>query len=260
MWQLKHPRKRPAPPAIPAESLGAAGWARTALGFHPDALQARVLETHAKRGILNCSRQWGKSTVTAVKAVHQACHQAGSLTLVVSPSSRQSGEFIRKGAGFVRKMGIGAKGDGDNEISLAFPNGSRIVGLPGTEATIRGFSAVSLLLVDEASRVSDDLYMAIRPMLAVSGGALWLMSTPFGKQGFFYEAWANGGPGWERIRAPATECPRIRADFLDEERAAMGERLFQREYLCEFEDSVSVVFPRDLVDSAITSEVKPLGL
>ena len=106
MWQLKHPRKRPAPPAIPAESLGAAGWARTALGFHPDALQARVLETHAKRGILNCSRQWGKSTVTAVKAVHQACHQAGSLTLVVSPSSRQSGEFIRKGAGFARKMGL----------------------------------------------------------------------------------------------------------------------------------------------------------
>jgi hypothetical protein len=56
-----------------------------------------------------------------------------------------------------------AKGDGDNTISLEFPNQSRIVGLPGNETTTRGFSAVSLLLVDEASRVSDDLYKAIRP-------------------------------------------------------------------------------------------------
>jgi len=66
-------------------------------------------------------------------------------------------------------------------MSLEFPNGARIIGLPGSEATIRGFSAVSLLLVDEAARVSDDLYKAIRPMLAVSAGELWLMSTPFGK-------------------------------------------------------------------------------
>jgi hypothetical protein len=61
------------------------------------------------------------------------------------------------------------KGDGDNEMSSQFPNGSRIVGLPGSEGTIRGFSAVSLLLVDEASRVPDELYLAVRPMLAVSG-------------------------------------------------------------------------------------------
>ena len=67
---------------------------------------------------------------------------------------------------------IGAKGDGDNEISIAFPNGSRIVGLPGNEATARGFSAVSLLVVDEAARVDDDLYRAIRPMVAVSSGDL----------------------------------------------------------------------------------------
>ena len=89
---------------------------------------------------------------------------------MVSPSARQSGEFLRKAAGFARRLGIRPKGDGDNEISLEFPNGSRIVGLPGSEATIRGFSAVSLLLVDEAARVSDELYLAIRPMLAVSDG------------------------------------------------------------------------------------------
>lgn len=76
---------------------------------------------------------------------------------------------------------------------------------------MRGFSAVSLLLVDEAARASEELYLAIRPMLAVSEGSLWLMSTPCGKRGFFYESGARGGAEWERIRVPATECTRISA-------------------------------------------------
>ena len=134
------------------------------------------------------------------------------------------------------------------------------MGLPGTEATIRGYSGVRLLLVDEASRVSDEVYKAVRPMLATSDGGLWLMSTPWGKRGFFYEAWAHGGPGWERIVARATECPRIAASFLEEERREMGERSFRQEYMCEFEDSVSGVFGRDLVDRAITGDVEPLDL
>jgi hypothetical protein len=128
------------------------------------------------------------------------------------------------------------------------------------ETTIRGFSAVSLLLVDEAAWVSDEQYRAIRPMLAVSDGALWLMSTPNGKRGFFYETWEHGGPEWERFRAPATECSRIGPEFLEEERATMGERCFRQEYLCEFEDSVSGLFDRELVERAFTDEVRPLEL
>ena len=151
--------------------------------------------------------------MTAAKAVHQAATAAGSLTLVVSPSARQSGEFVRKAAEFARRLGIRPKGDGDNEMSLAFPNGSRIVGLPGNEATVRGFSAVSLLLVDEAARVSDELYLAVRPMLAVSGGTLWLMSTPYGKRGFFYEAWEQGGEEWERVRCRRRSARGSRGSF-----------------------------------------------
>jgi hypothetical protein len=238
---------------------GAPEWVRERLGLEADEAQARVLAT-GRRGLLNCTRQWGKSTITAAKAVHHAMHEPESLTLVVSPSGRQSGEFLRKAAGFVRKLGIRAKGDGDNDMSLELPNRSRIVGLPGSEATIRGFSAVSLLLVDEAARVEDELYLAIRPMLAVSDGALWLMSTPFGKRGFFYEAWAGGGREWERIRVPADECPRISRTFLDEERAAMGERWFRQEYLCEFSDAVSGVFERDAIERAVTRDFAPLTI
>jgi hypothetical protein len=230
------------------------------LGFSPDAVQTRVLETSARRGILNCTRQWGKSTVSAAKAVHQAYTQAGSLTLVVSPTARQSGEFVRKASGFAARLGIRPKGDGDNEISVEFPNKSRIVGLPGSEATVRGFSAVNLLLVDEASRVSDELYLAVRPMLAVSEGTMWLMSTPFGQRGFFWETWEHGGPEWERVRVTAEECPRIRAEFLAEEKAAMGERWYRQEYCCEFGKSEDCVFDRELLEQVLTDRLEPLKI
>jgi hypothetical protein len=240
--------------------VDAGEWVRERLGLDPDETQMRMLRTPRKNGLLNCTRQWGKSTVAAAKAVHEAWTRAESLVLVVSPSGRQSGEFVRKAAAFGRRLGIKTKGDGDNAISLEFPNRSRIVGLPGIEATARGFSAVSLLVVDEASRVDDDTYLALRPMLATSGGSLWLLSTPFGKRGFFWQEWEHGGPGWERIRATAYECPRIPRDFLEGEKASMGEKWFRQEYLCEFVDTVEGVFDRDLVDAAVSAEFEPLML
>jgi hypothetical protein len=229
-------------------------WARTRLGFVADPVQERVLNSRNRRSILNCTRQWGKSTVTAAKAVHRAFTEKGSLVIVVSPTARQSGEFVRKAAEFVRRLGIRPRGDGDNEISLELPNGSRIIGLPGTEATVRGFSAVTLALVDEAARVSDELYLAIRPMLAVSEGDLWLMSTPYGKQGFFWETWERGGPEWQRVRVTAADCPRISAEFLRGEQKAMSERWFRQEYYCEFGENRQSVFDMDLVDRALSED------
>lgn len=241
-------------------TLTGAEWVRRNLGFVPDARQAEVLSTSARRGILNCTRQWEKSTVAAAKAIHQAWCVPGSLTVVVSPTARQSGELVRKAATFARKLGVRPKGDGDNEISIALPNGSRIVGLPGTEATVRGFSAVALLLVDEAARVRDELYLAIRPMLAVSGGAMWLMSTPFGKRGFFYDAWSKETGEWQRVQVPATECPRIDAAILEQERRTMPERWFRQEYLCEFVQMDGALFDPELVERAVSDEFEPLEL
>ncbi len=211
------------------------------------------MDSQAKRGILNCSRQWGKSTVLAVKAVHRAWTVAGVTILVASPSERQSGEFLRKAAEFLGRLGVKRRGDGDNASSLALPNGSRIVGLPGTEGTVRGFSAVSLLLIDEAARVPDAVYKSLRPMLAVGNGDLWMMSTPWGKRGFFYETWAYGD-GWERHTAPATACARIPAEFLEEERRELGSRWFAQEYLCEFVDDGAGWFGRDLVEEAFSGD------
>jgi hypothetical protein len=167
------------PPAIAGErksksaEADAVEFAWTRFGFEADERQAEVLRSEAKRGILNCTRQWGKSTVSAAKAVHRAFTRPKSLVLVASPSYRQSGEFVRKASEMVSMLDIRPRGDGDNDVSLLFPNGSRIVGLPGIEGKVRGFSAVSMLLIDEASRVDEAMYRALRPMLAVGNGDLW---------------------------------------------------------------------------------------
>ena len=236
--------------------VDAVTFARTQLGFLPDAKQMEVLQSNAKRGILNCSRQWGKSTVTAAKAVHRAYTRPGCTVLVASPSERQSAEFLRKAAVMVRKLRIRPRGDGDNATSLLFPNGSRIIGLPGTHETSRGFSA-SLILIDEASRVRDDVYDALRPMLAVEDGDLWMMSTPAGQRGFFYNTWA-GNEDWFRMSVKATECPRIRAEFLEGERAGMVSSVFEQEYMCCFHGDGTEYFDRQLVLDAVDLSIPEL--
>ena len=182
--------------------------------------------------------------MAAAKAAPRAYGQPDSLILAPAPSARQSGEFVRKAEEFVSWLGIKARGDGANEISIAFPNRSRMVGLPHEDTTSRGFSKVSLMLVDEASRVGDKLYRAMRPTLAVGNGDLWLMSTPNGKRGFFHAEWTAGREQWQRISATAEECPWIDAEFLADERKNMADALFRQEYMCEFgEREVRAFFP-----------------
>jgi hypothetical protein len=95
-------------------------------------------------------------------------------------------------------------------------------------------------------------------MLAVSDGDMWLMSTPFGKRGFFYETWAHGGAEWLRVHVPATECPRIKKSFLEEQRRLMGDMWFRQEYMGEFVDNGAGIFGRDLVEAALDRSLAPL--
>jgi hypothetical protein len=238
--------------------VGAGEFARVRLGIEPDPVQMELLQSEAHRGILNCARQWGKSTVAAIRAVHHAHTNEKSLALVASPSRRQSAELMRKVTDMLAKLGIEPRGDGINVPSAVLPNGSRIVGLPGREDTVRGFSAVSLLLIDEAARVSDEQYKTLRPMLSVMNGDLWLMSTPNGPRGFFYEEWERGGPEWYRVSATATECPRISSEFLEEERSSLGADWFRQEYLCEFVNDGTMLFSPELVDAAMDDDLEPI--
>ena len=237
-------------------ALDRASFAQTA-GLDPDPWQRALLESSSDRILLNCCRQSGKSTMTAIVALHRALYHPGSLILCLAPALRQSQELFGKVLGFYRDLGRPIPAQAERKLSLELENDSRIVTLPGTDKTVRGFSDVALLIVDEASRVADELYFAVRPMLAVSGGGLIMLTTPYGKRGVFYEEW-TGGAGWERYEVPAEECPRITPEFLEEEREALPSWVYRQEYECSFEETEDQVFTYEMVERAVTSEVTPL--
>jgi hypothetical protein len=224
--------------------------------MRPDPWQQQLLGSPKTRLLLLCSRQVGKSTVAAALALRTALLQPQAPVLLLSPSLRQSGELYRKVVDLFSRLGrpMGVVAESAQRLELA--NGARIVSLPGDEKTIRGFSGVAMLIIDEAARVDDALYSAVRPMLATSQGRLVALSTPFGKRGWFHNEWDSSGD-WQKVRVTAEECPRISETFLAEERRALGERWYRQEYQCSFEESIDAVFSYADIQAAL-ADVEPL--
>lgn len=228
------------------------------IGIEPDPWQAEVLRYEGKRLLLNCSRQSGKSTTTATKALHTALYRPKSLILLVSPSLRQSQELFRKVKDGYQAMEERPGLLEDNKLSMTLTNNSRIVSLPGDQATVRGYSGVTLILEDEAAQVNDDFYHAILPMLIVNDGQLVLMSTPFGKRGHFFEEWENGNPDWKRIQITADLCPRITAEQLEAQKRSLGDMYYRQEFQCEFVELEDSSFRYDLIQRAFSDDIEPL--
>lgn len=226
-------------------------------GLPPAPWQREFLRSGAQRLLLLCSRQSGKSTVVATLALHEALYHPPALVLLLSRALRQSQELFRKVLDVYRVCDQTVPPEAESALRLELQNGSRIISLPGKEETVRSYSGVRLLVIDEAARVPDALYYAVRPMLAVSGGRLVGLSTPWGKRGFFHQEWTEG-QGWERVKITAEQCPRIAPEFLVEERRSLGEWWVKQEYGCEFVETVDQIFSYDLVMSAVSNDVQPL--
>ena len=213
-----------------------------AQGLTPDPWQHDLLLNRHPYLLLNCARQTGKSTTVAAVALARLLAEPGALVLVVAPSERQSHELFRKILHAYQAVGQPIASIKSNQSELELATGARLVALPGREETIRSFSGVDLLILDEASRVPDDLYRSVRPMLAVSHGRLLALSTPFGQRGWFYDEWVGAGP-WQRIHVPWSKCPRIAADFIAEETRALGQGWVDQEYNGLFTTMEGLVFP-----------------
>jgi hypothetical protein len=239
----------------------------TDAGLTPDPWQRQLLECEDAEVQIMAGRQVGKSQGTGAVALMTALREKNSLTLLLSPTARQSGELLADkvlplyraverdhptylaGAALTRQL----------VTSLEFANGSRIIALPENPDGIRGYSGVALLVIDEASFVADALYHAARPMLATSRGRIVLLSTPKGKRGFFFHEWEKG-EGWKRFLVPSASCPRITAEFLARERARLGERAYAEEFECVFNDAVGQVFSQADIDAAFTHAGTPIDL
>jgi Terminase large subunit, T4likevirus-type, N-terminal len=222
-----------------------------------DAWQAKLIDDPPKRLLCCCGRQVGKSTAAAVCALNSVIYQAPATVVMVSPSQRQSVELFRTFHAMYSRLPGRPAAQYETLQRLELENGSRVISLPGSERTVRGLASVDLIVIDEASRVDDELLAATRPMLAVSNGALFALTTPAGKRGWFYEQWLRG-VGWQRISIKSTECPRISQEFLDQEREQLGPLIFAQEYLCEFHDEVGSAFLADLIAATLTDSFPPL--
>lgn len=192
-------------------------------------------------------RQVGASTSAGVVGCRYARMNAGSLVAIVSPSQKQSTEVkerTRKSA-----LALGLTLVRDSETELRFDNRSRVLSLPGTPKSVRGWSA-DLLVVDEAAFLDPETFMAARATVAATGGRVIVQSTPAGPFGHFYELWKEGvdyadamldGTSipdptvrWVRFRVSSEEAGNIDPAFLASEKATMSAEEYAQEYLGEF--------------------------
>lgn len=239
-----------------------------AMGWAPDPWQVAFLNSQAKRESLLCSRQAGKSTGTAALVVREALLHPRSDCLVFCPTLRQSMEMLRKVREFYRAMGSPVAEVADTKTALELANGSRVISLPDSQEGVVGFSAPRLIVIDEGSRVSDELYKSVRPMLATNGGKLVTLSTPFGNQGWFFGIWDDSAEGlirraklndqWRRTPVPASMVPRITPEFLADERVELGERWYQQEFELRFLDAIDSVFSQSVIHGARADGIEPL--
>ncbi len=230
-------------------------------GIEPDPWQRDVLLSSHPRIMLNCARGSGKTLVAATLALHLALFKPGSLSLLVSPTQKQSREVLRMAIELWKAPEAAVVASKSESLErLELQNGSRIISQPGENPdSIRGFHA-DLAIIDEAARVTDECFVAVKPTLNIKRGRLLLLSTPFGRRGFFWGEWTNAEANWLRIQVTADECSRIPRDRLEEDRLSFGLDRFQQEYYCVFADAELDIFDMDLIQGAIVTDIPPLKL
>ena len=190
-------------------------------------------------------RQVGASTAGACKAVRKAIVRRRSLCAIVSPSLKQSTEVKERARSHLDRLGLRLARDSESVLELE--NGSRILSLPGTAKSVRGWSA-DLLILDEAAFLDAETFLAARATVAATGGQVIVQSTPDGPFGHFYDlfqeavdvadATVDGAPDptvdLVRFRVSSEDVSTISPDFLSRERATLSADDYAQEYLGQF--------------------------
>ena len=230
-------------PASPADFA-------TQLGITPDPWQVEVLQSDHPQKILLCARRAGKTTVAAVLAIHKALTEPGSEVLILAPTEDQAKIAYSQAARLYRKAGAPHGALSDRRTGLELRNGSTIEARTALERSTRGRGA-DLLILDEASRIHEEDYLGILPLLAASGGEQMLLSTPNGKRGFFYEIWHDEADDGHRTRVVASDVPHRYPKGLEVFRRRMPEEYFLQEFYCEWLDTEGGLFSYEDIEAAL---------
>lgn len=212
-----------------AQPQSTSAWARETFGFQPSPRQAELLDLDAKYLILCCNRQWGKTTIIALKSLRHALTTPGASICVISRTKDQAGLLIEKVCDAATHLGLPVRRVLGQRHSFLFPNGSRIVAVAHNADTSAGRTA-HILVIDEAARVSDKVFFTVSRFVTRTNGAIWLLSTPLRQTGFFYNHWHDRDPVWTRIFSNVHDCPDIDPDYL-----ALQRRIDPQGYKTDFE-------------------------
>jgi hypothetical protein len=215
-----------------AYRLDPALWVREGLAMTPTEWQQTFLRSPRGASILVLTaRQVGKTTAAAWAIAHSMLFIPGSLSVIACPAQRQSAEAVRRIRVVLLQLGVTLKSD--HVYGLELENGSRVLALPGSDDSIRGLTVDGWIVADEAARLPEDLIAALRPMRARRPQArLAMLSTAWSRSDPFWTAWASDDPSFIRIKATADSNSELFAPgFLEQERRALGEHAFNREYL-----------------------------
>ena len=231
----------------------------TKLEWKWDKWQNEVLE-HNGNITIRSGRQVGKSEVIGAKGCKFAMENKGTTTLIIAASQRQSGLIFEKVKANVDRLCLEQNKDLYLEkptlTKIYLTNGSKIHCLPAgrTGHFIRGFT-IDLLIADEAAYIPETVWLSVTPMIAVSKkmrgmGWIILLSTPFGKGGYFYNSFTD--KDFKAWHVSSEDCKRIPKDFLKKEKQRMTKEQYNQEYRGEFTEDWHQFFPTKLIKDSMT--------
>jgi hypothetical protein len=270
-----------------SQHLDPARYVRS-VGLEPFEWQIEATNPSSNRLLLLAARQSGKSTIVGGPALGQAKHFPRSLALIICPAQDQSKELVKKIEAYMRFDPELPRLRFDNVFEKEFVNGSRIVALPGSERSIRGYSGPRTILIDEAARVEDATFAAAGPMMIGANTRLTLLSTAQGKRGFFWRAWNSTDGEWTKIMvtvgwwvtdggelvpAPSIEeiksryappgakvwySPRHTKEECQSQLDLNGIWWYRQELQCVFHDDAAGVFSMEAFRAALDPELAPM--
>lgn len=228
--------------------------------FQWDEWQKQVMNT--KGNMCICSpRQMGKSTVISQDAGEFAVKNKNKVIMIIASVERQALLLFEKVLSYIYnnyKSYIKKGKDKPTKHKLQLNNGSVIHCLPTGDSGygIRGFT-IDRLYADEAAFIGEDVWAAVTPMLATTGGDIILLSTPMGTDGYFYRAFNSKqftsihvDP--EKVIAGRPEPQRTRMlEFRKDEKERMTKLQFQQEHLGLFVGGIQRFFPDRLINEVL---------
>lgn len=228
------------------------------IGHEPDPWQVEAFTTQASEIALRVGRQAGKTSVLAARAVEEL-HVPDSLTICVAPAERQAKIIAREIGQQLRRTDLVITRSTLTELEMS--NGARVVALPSTSDTIRGYPSVSLLIIDECAFLQgenggEDLISGVLPMLT-KDGQVFFSSTPAGKNNYFARLFldAKPGDGIHRIVVRGTDIPRL-AEKVERMRRTLSATKFRQEIEVEMLADGQAYFDLSIIEQATsTTEV-----